>query len=80
MKRFLIAITLACVLSATALAGDMPTVGAPAPAPNGAVAGEIPTVDRAGDMPTIDSAAPFSETQSSAANSVLLAILRLIVQ
>lgn len=32
MKRFLIAITLACVLSGTALAGDMPAVGqSPAP-------------------------------------------------
>lgn len=33
MRRFLLAITLACVLSGSALAGDIHTVGAPAPAP-----------------------------------------------
>jgi len=33
MKRFLIALTLTCVLSVSAMAGDIPTVGAPAPAP-----------------------------------------------
>ena len=33
MKRFALAIALACVLSGKALAGDMHTVGAPAPAP-----------------------------------------------
>lgn len=53
MKRFLIAITLACVLSGTALAGD---------------------------MPAIDRNAPSSGTQSSAAASVLLTIIRLVVR
>ena len=33
MKRFLMAIALTSVLSVSALAGDMPGVGAPAPAP-----------------------------------------------
>jgi hypothetical protein len=33
MKRFLVALTLTCVLSVSAMAGDIPTVGAPAPAP-----------------------------------------------
>jgi hypothetical protein len=33
MKRFAIAITLACALSSTALAGQIPTTDAPAPAP-----------------------------------------------
>lgn len=33
MKRFLVALTLTCVLSVSALAGDIPTIGAPAPAP-----------------------------------------------
>ncbi|HKB64839.1 MAG TPA: hypothetical protein VKC61_03220 [Pyrinomonadaceae bacterium] len=33
MKRFLVALTLTCVLSVSAMAGDIPTVGAPAPTP-----------------------------------------------
>ena len=33
MKRILLAITLACVLSGSALAGDIHSVGAPEPAP-----------------------------------------------
>lgn len=33
MKRFLVALTLTCVLSVSAMAGDIPTVGAPLPAP-----------------------------------------------
>lgn len=47
MKRFLIAVTLACVLSGTALAGDMPAVG-PSPTP-----GDVPHVDSSspGDIP-----------------------------
>jgi hypothetical protein len=32
MKRFLIALALTCVLSGSVLAGDIDTVGAPAPA------------------------------------------------
>jgi hypothetical protein len=31
MKRFILAITLACALSVTALAGEVSTTGAPAP-------------------------------------------------
>lgn len=33
MKRFLQALALTCVLSGVVLAGDIPTVGAPAPPP-----------------------------------------------
>jgi hypothetical protein len=33
MKRFLAILALTCVLSGYALAGDIPTCGAPAPAP-----------------------------------------------
>jgi hypothetical protein len=33
MKRFLVALTLTCVLSISAMAGDIPTVGVSAPAP-----------------------------------------------
>ena len=38
MKRLLITITLACVLSSTALAGEMPGVT------SGSVTGDVPTV------------------------------------
>ena len=44
MKRFLTAVTLTCVLSVSALAGDMPTVGAPAPASSGTQSGAVVTV------------------------------------
>ena len=33
MKRFVMIVTLACALSGTALAGNIPTSGAPEPAP-----------------------------------------------
>lgn len=49
MKRFVIAIALACVLSVSALAGDIHTTGAPSP-------GDVPSTDSPapGDMPTGD--------------------------
>lgn len=37
MKRFLLSIMLVSVLASTALGGDMPTVGAPAPTSSGMV-------------------------------------------
>jgi len=43
MKRLLLAVTLACALSATALAGDMPTVG-PAPTSSGTQSSATVTV------------------------------------
>lgn len=54
MKRFLITLTLMCVLFGTALAGDMPGVN-PSPAP-----GEIPSgsVASPGDIPMTDNTAP----------------------
>ena len=33
MKRFVLAVTLVCMLAATALAGEIPSTGSPAPAP-----------------------------------------------
>ena len=60
MKRFLVALTLTCILSVSAMAGDIPTIGAqaPAPTPNGMTAeapGDIPTIGSTspGDMPTV---------------------------
>jgi hypothetical protein len=54
MKRFLVALTLTCILSVSAMAGDIPTIGAPAPAPtpNGM------TAEAPGDMPTCGSTSP----------------------
>ncbi|MBC8029210.1 MAG: hypothetical protein H7Z16_03790 [Pyrinomonadaceae bacterium] len=66
MKRFLIAITLTCVLSVSALAGDIPTCGAPA----------LP-----GDIPTCGAPATASNgTQSSPVVTVILAIIRIIAK
>ena len=49
MKRLLLAITLASVLSGTALAGEMPGVGAP-------LTGDVPTIgstSKSGEVPTV---------------------------
>ena len=44
MKHFVITVTLTFMLSATALAGDIPTGGiAPPPAPDSAPSGQIPS-------------------------------------
>jgi hypothetical protein len=53
MKRLLVVLTLTCVLSVSAMAGDIPTIGAPSPAPtpNGMTA-------EPGDMPTVGSTSP----------------------
>lgn len=68
MKRFALAIALACVLSSSAFAGDGHTVGTPAP-------GEIPTTGSPspGQIPTVDSPGEIP----SGGLSVLLAILNL---
>jgi opacity protein-like surface antigen len=43
MKRFALAIALACVLSGSALAGDVHSTGAPAPAPGSTQSPNIAT-------------------------------------
>lgn len=78
MKRLLITFALVCVLSGTALAGDMPGVGA-------SVMGEVPTVGSPtvqpppvpGEMPGVGSATA-SETESSLLTSVFLTIITFI--
>ena len=85
MKRLLLAITLASVLSATALAGEMPGVGK-------SVTGEVPTVGSTsttgggntvsppagpGEMPGAGFETP-SETESSLVTTVLLTIITLL--
>ena len=65
MKRFALAIALACVLSGTALAGDSHTTGAPAPAP--------------GDAHSTGAPAPAPGSQSSSiVAAVILTILSIV--
>lgn len=54
MKRFVLAVALACVLSSSALAGDIHTTGAPAPPPPG----EVPSTGAPGEIPTTGSPSP----------------------
>ncbi len=63
MKRFALAVALACALSGSAFAGDGHTVGAPAP-------GEIPMTEP-GQIPTLPGEMPMISP------SVWLAILDL---
>jgi hypothetical protein len=71
MKRFVMTIALACVLSASALAGEIPISGAPSPQPTG-----IQTTDETspGEKPC-----GFAEQISEAGLSGLLAVLSLVV-
>jgi hypothetical protein len=68
MKRFLMAIAIACAISATTLAGDIPSGGAPQPqsqqTTSPTLLGEIPTSDKA-------------QSLSDAALSVILTALSL---
>jgi hypothetical protein len=79
MKRMLIALTLACVLSGTALAGDMPGVNP------GSSVGQVPTVGSTstgqantppapGDMPGVEPAS-YSGTDESLVTTVLLTLI-----
>lgn len=56
MRRLLAAITLACALSVSVLAGDIPSLGAPTPPPQGIESesspGQIPTVGTADQLST----------------------------
>lgn len=69
MKRFAMAITLSCVLSASALAGDVPSVGIPAPPPNGAT--QTTTSTSPGDIPISGTAEQVSDVALSALLTVL---------
>lgn len=76
MKRFLAAMALACVLSVSALAGDLPTSGVPSPAPNGPIE---TTATAPGDLPTGGVASPSGETETSVGSMVLLTIINLLL-
>jgi hypothetical protein len=70
MKRFVLAIALACALSSITMAGEIHSTGAPAP-------GEIPTsgVSSPGDVPS--TGAPSPGDIPSGGLSVVLMILEL---
>lgn len=57
MKRFLITAALTCVLSGSALAGDIPTVGVMAPPPD-----EPPAPTATGDVPSVGLTQEVTET------------------
>jgi hypothetical protein len=66
MKRFFGALALTCLLSASALAGEIPTVGAPQPSPQGITSETSPS-----QIPTVGSAEQISDAALSAILSVL---------
>lgn len=78
MKRMLIALTLACVLSSTALAGEMPGVNP------GSAVGQVPPVRSTssetdtppvpGEMPGVESAS-YSGADESLVTTVLLTLI-----
>lgn len=84
MKRLLIALTLACVLSGSALAGEMPGVGS-------SVVGELSTVGSTstgdtgstpvpGEMPGVGSAtSSTANTNPSLVTAVLLTIVTTLI-
>lgn len=73
MKRFLMTIALTCVLSGSALAGDMPTCGVMSPPPSETT--ETASLTSPGEMP----ACGLAQQISDAALSALLSVLGLAV-
>jgi hypothetical protein len=69
MRRFVLAIALACTLSGSALAGDMPTGGIAPPSTNGSTQTTTPTSP--GDIPSGGSAGQVSDAALSALLTVL---------
>jgi hypothetical protein len=70
MKRFMLTIALTCVLSVSALAGEMPTMGLVAPTPDPVVTTKAP-----GEMPTTGTPAPGEIQGPALLESVILAII-----
>ena len=72
MKQFVITMVLACALSSSALAGNIPSDGSPSPAPNPA-----PTTSTSpGDIPCDGMSAQVSGDALSAILSVLSFLTR----
>ena len=70
MKRFLAAIAITWVLSASAFAGDMPISGAPAPPPPSTATTEVAASTEPGEVET-----PGRSELSDEALSALLSVL-----
>jgi hypothetical protein len=83
MKRLLIALTLACVLSGTALAGEMPGVGSSVVGDvptTGATSGETQSPPVPGEMPGVGSATSSTiNTNPSLVTTVLLTIITTLI-
>lgn len=78
MKRLLIAMTLACVLASTALAGEMPGVTPKSVSDEVPTVGPtIPPVPNCGEMPGVDPASATT-TEVSIMTNALLTILTLL--
>jgi hypothetical protein len=73
MKRFVVTIALACVLSSSALAGEIPISGAPSPQPSGT--SQTTSKTSPGEIPS----GGYAEQISDIALSGLLAVLGLVV-
>jgi hypothetical protein len=69
VKRFLMLIALSSLLSSPALAGDIPSVGAPTPSQRGAMS--TPNSTSPGDVPTVGRTDQLSLESLSAFLSVL---------
>jgi hypothetical protein len=78
MKRFFAALALACLVSASGMAGEIPSLGAPQPPPPGTTgttsAGDIPISGDPGQIPTDGATKQISD----AALSALLAVFGLL--
>ncbi len=72
MKRFVMTITLACVLSSSALAGEIPISGAPSPQPSGTI--QTTSETSPGEIPC-----GFADQISEAGMFGLVAVLGLLV-
>lgn len=70
MKRFVMTAVLACTLSVSAFAGEMPTGGSPAPPPEGS---QTTNATSPGEIPS-----DFAEQVSDAALSALLTVFGLV--
>jgi len=67
MRHFALALVLACMLSGTVSAGEIPSTGSPAPQPASPVVitGEIPTTDK-------------TEPQESTVYTIILTLLSIV--
>lgn len=76
MRRLALAVVLACVLSGTSTAGEIPTTGVPAPQTSSSVVttGEIPSSDRTLQLSSTGEI-PSSDRTESESSAIVLAIL-----